>query len=226
MVSHATKFETDKSNLRIPCESRAMKRVPKIKTSDPIRPASEMRSKRLASNRSPSPRLVANPTTPSRPTVITEKMAMVPLLFDHRNRTAGRGAPSHSISPSSAIERPSRVLHIARDLRRELGRARERDLVAKALHERHLDLLAVQVATKVKQVRLEHALASAERRTNPERCRRLEPTLPHLRPHRVDAVAPQQPLALKRQIARGASKSEPATPAVDYPSADAASAAP
>src|SRR5438477_442370 len=186
MVSHATKVEPGKSRLRIPCGSRAMKRVPQRIPSDPMRPASEMRSKRLASNRSPSPRLVANPTTPSRPTVITEKMAMVPLLFDHRNRTAGRGAPSHSTSPSSAIERPSRVLHIARDLRRELGRARERDLVAKALHERHLDLLAVQVATKVKQVRLEHALASAERRTNPERCRRLEPTLPHLRPHPVD----------------------------------------
>src|SRR5207247_9360443 len=87
-----------------------------------------------------------------------------------------------------------RLRHVLRDLCRQFSRARERDLVTQSLHESDLNLFAVDVSGEVEKISLEHTLAGAERRPDSERRRRLETSLPHLGPHRVDPVAWPEPL--------------------------------
>src|ERR671937_2292145 len=142
------------------------------------------------------------------------------VFFERANMTAGRSAPSHSTVPGSAIQRPSGLIHVSRDLRRELGRAREGDLVSEPLHEGGLDLFAVDLAAKVQKKGLEHPLATAEGRADPERGRRLETSLSHLGPHRVDAVAWEEALAREGEVDRRESEGAPAPLAVHHLAAD------
>src|SRR5712691_650334 len=93
-----------------------------------------------------------------------------------------------------------RFLYVSGDLRRELGRARERELIAKSLDECGLDLLAVDLVREVQEISLEHPFSTTESRSDTERCGRFETSLPHLHPHRVDAVAWEQANAWQREV--------------------------
>src|SRR5207244_11768425 len=79
-------------------------------------------------------------------------------------------------------ERPPGLLHVPCDLRAEVRRARERQLVAQPRDERGLYRLAVEVAREVEQVRLEDAFSAAEGRPHAERSRSGEAPLAHLDP--------------------------------------------
>src|SRR5881628_2078907 len=82
---------------------------------------------------------------------------------DARLRSRSRCALAFQLSECS-----SRFLHVTRDLCGELGRAREGDLVAQSLHERDLDLLAVQLPGVVEKISLEYPLSTTESRADTE----------------------------------------------------------
>src|SRR5207237_1622538 len=131
-----------------------------------------------------------------------------------------RPSRTHPTAQGSA-----RGLDIASDLRAELLRTRETQLVTQALHERGLDPVAVHVALPVQQVRLERSVAAAERRPYAEARRGRDLFVADAHGHRVDAVARQQPLARYSEVDGRKAERSPAFRSVDHRASHAVRAA-
>src|SRR5690242_14870966 len=70
--------------------------------------------------------------------------------------------------PLSGAQSLARLIHIPRDLLRQLVRAREAQLVAQPFHELRADVLAVHIALPIEEERLEATVAAAERGAHAE----------------------------------------------------------
>src|SRR5207247_1055246 len=108
----------------------------------------------------------------------------------------------------------SRLLDVSRDLRRELGRACETQLVAQTPHKFTTHAIAVDLAAPVEEICLELPLAAAERRTDAEARRGFHALSLDLGPHGVDAVTRQETIRRDAEVHRRESKRAPALAAV------------
>src|ERR1700687_62122 len=108
----------------------------------------------------------------------------------------------------------ARGLDVTSDLGAELRGAREPKLIAEALHECRLDLVAVDVAFPIEQVCLEGPVAATESRSHAEARRGRDLLLAHTHRHRVDAVARQKAFAWDGEIYRREAELPPALRAV------------